>query len=414
MEQYNEMKAQYPDAILFFRLGDFYEMFNEDAIEAANILEITLTSRNKKAENPVPMCGVPHHSATDYIKRLVEAGRKVAVCEQIEDPKLTKGMVKRDVVRVVTPGTILEEDAIPNKENNYLAACYFSNNLYYLSFIDISTGEIQLTHTDDWVQYINEIQATHPTEIVIVNAQKETVEAEKIQESIKAHYTYYQASERTDSEIKWQLDHASDEEAYLLNFLFDYLFSIQKQAMNHVKPVERYELSQYLQMNHYAKVQLELTRSLRTQKRKGSLLWLIDRTKTAMGGRLLHQWLEKPLLRMEPLVKRHQKVEHLMNHYFERVDLMACLSKIYDLERLVTKISLGTANARDVDQLRYSLSQLPVINQLLSQINQELNGLSVEVFDLLPTFSNLYQHIEEVLVDEPTISITDRNIIKTG
>lgn len=414
MEQYNEMKAQYPDAILFFRLGDFYEMFNEDAIEASNILEITLTSRNKKAENPVPMCGVPHHSATDYIKRLVEAGRKVAVCEQIEDPKLTKGMVKRDVVRVVTPGTILEEDAIPTKENNYLAACYFSEKHYYLSFIDISTGEIQLTHTDDWVQYINEIQAIHPTEIVIEEQQKASTEAIKIHEAVKAHYTYYSLVENSSSERQWQLDQASSDETYLLNMLFDYLFSIQKQALHHVKPVQRYELSQFLQMNHYAKVQLELTRSLRTQKRKGSLLWLIDRTKTAMGGRLLHQWLEKPLLRMEPLVKRHQKVEQLMNHYFERVDLMACLGKVYDLERLVTKISLGTANARDIDQLRYSLSQIPVINQLLSQINEELNGLSVEVFELLPTFTDLLQHIDAVLVDDPPISITEGNIVKTG
>lgn len=414
MEQYNEMKAQYPDAILFFRLGDFYEMFNEDAIEAANILEITLTSRNKKAENPVPMCGVPHHAATDYIKRLVEAGRKVAVCEQIEDPKLAKGMVKRDVVRVVTPGTILEEDAIPNKENNYLAACYFNGKQYYLSFIDISTGEIQLTQTDDWAQYINEIQAIHPTEIVIQNSQKESKEAKKINEAVKAHYTFYQIPEKVKGEIEWHLDHPSADEASLLNFLFDYLFSIQKQALHHVKPVQRYELSQYLQMNHYAKVQLELTRSLRTQKRKGSLLWLIDRTKTAMGGRLLHQWLEKPLLRMEPLVQRHQKVEQLMNHYFERVDLMTSLGKIYDLERLVTKISLGTANARDVDQLRYSLSQIPVINQLLAQINQELNGVSVEVFDLLPIFADLYQHIEDILVDEPPISITEGNIIRTG
>lgn len=415
MEQYNEMKAQYPDAILFFRLGDFYEMFNEDAIEAASILEITLTSRNKKSDNPVPMCGVPHHSATAYIKRLVEAGRKVAVCEQIEDPKLTKGMVKRDVIRVVTPGTILEEDAIPNKENNYLAACYFSDKQYYLSFIDISTGEIQITHTDDWVQYINELQAIHPTEILMDKLQEATEEADRIKHAIKAHYTYYQTPDASkDNKQGWQLDQASEGEVYVLDFLFGYLFSIQKQALHHVKPVQRYELSQYLQMNHYAKVQLELTRSLRTQKRKGSLLWLIDRTKTAMGGRLLHQWLEKPLLRMEPLVKRHQKVEQLMNHYFERVDLMTCLGKIYDLERLVTKISLGTSNARDVDQLRYSLGQIPVINQLLTQINQELNGLSVEVFELLPEFSELAQYIDEVLVDEPPISITEGNIIRTG
>lgn len=414
MEQYNEMKAQYPDAILFFRLGDFYEMFGDDAVEAANILEITLTSRNKKAENPVPMCGVPHHSATDYIKRLVEAGRKVAVCEQMEDPKQTKGMVKREVVRVVTPGTILEEDAIPTKENNYLAACYYATNKYYLTFIDVSTGEIQLTHTDDWTQFINELQTVAPTEIAIAKHQEDLEAVKQTQETVKAYYSFFEQPEQTETQIAWELSNASEDEGNLLNFLFAYLYSIQKQALNHVKPVHRYELSQFLQMNHYAKVQLELTRSLRTQKRKGSLLWLIDRTKTAMGGRLLHQWLEKPLLRMEPLVTRHQKVEQLMNHYFERVDLMVSLSKIYDLERLVTKISLGSANARDVDQLRYSLGQIPLINQLLTQINQELDGVSSEIFELLPTFEALHQLIDEVLVDEPGISITEGNIIKTG
>lgn len=412
MEQYLAIKAQYPEAILFFRLGDFYEMFNEDAIEASQILEITLTSRNKKADDPVPMCGVPYHSSTDYIKRLVEAGRKVAVCEQMEDPRQAKGMVHREVVRVITPGTILEEDAIPNKENNYLATFAIEGAHYLLSYVDISTGEIKLTHTDDWLQFINELQAIHPTEIVYEVEKMAAEKVKDIKEAVPAHYSKFYRPETLSEDIRWELDEANPAETSVLNFLFEYLRSIQKQSLGHVKPVERYVLSQYLQMNHYAKMQLELTKSLRTQKKKGSLLWLIDRTKTAMGGRLLHQWLEKPLLKMDALEMRHQKVEQLINHYFERVDLIACLAKIYDLERLVTKISLNTANARDVDQLRYSLSQLPVINHLLSQINQALDGVTSETFELLPTFDDLYQYIDTILVEEPPISITEGGLIK--
>lgn len=414
MEQYLAIKAQHPDAILFFRLGDFYEMFNEDAIEASQILEITLTSRNKKADNPVPMCGVPYHSSTDYIKRLVEAGRKVAVCEQMEDPRQAKGMVHREVVRVITPGTILEEDAIPNKENNYLASFAIAGADYLLSYVDISTGEIKLTHTDDWLQFINELQAIHPTEIVYEADKIAEEKVFEIKETIPAHYSKFKRPEFLSEDIRWNLEAANPAETNLLNFLFEYLRSIQKKSLGHMKPVERYVLSQYLQMNHYAKMQLELTKSLRTQKKKGSLLWLIDRTKTAMGGRLLHQWLEKPLLKMDELEKRHQKVEQLINHYFERVDLIASLAKIYDLERLVTKISLNTANARDVDQLRYSLSQLPVINQLLSHINQALEGITSETFELLPTFTELYQYIDTILVEEPPISITEGGLIKEG
>lgn len=414
MEQYLAIKAQHPEAILFFRLGDFYEMFNEDAIEASQILEITLTSRNKKADNPIPMCGVPYHSATEYIKRLVEAGRKVAVCEQMEDPRQTKGMVHREVIRVITPGTILEEDAIPNKENNYLATFAMQEEHYLLAYIDISTGEIKLTQTDDWIEFLNELQAIHPTEIVIDSSLMENEKVVHIKETVLAHYSRHEITPEQDMSFSWELENASSEEVKVLNFLFAYLRSIQKQSLGHIKPVERYELSQYLQMNHYAKMQLELTKSLRTQKKKGSLLWLIDRTKTAMGGRLLHQWLDKPILRIKSLEKRHQKVEQLIEHYFERVDLISSLSKVYDLERLVTKISLNTANARDVDQLRFSLGQLPVINQLLTQINQALQGVTSETFNLLPTFDALYERIDAFLVDEPPISITDGDLVKDG
>lgn len=409
MVQYLSMKEQYPDAFLFFRLGDFYEMFNEDALEAAKILEITLTSRNKNAENPTPMCGVPYHSAKDYIRRLIEAGHKVAICEQVEDPKQTKGMVRREVVRVITPGTVLDEDALPMKEHNYLAVVHFEKSHYTLGFVDVSTGDIRLTQTADWHQCINEIQSMRPTEL-LVSTKVPAPLLNQLQQQVTTHFSVHEV---TAIDAQWQLTDANEDEQQLLQLLFSYLFSVQKQAVHHMKPVERYELSQYLQMNQYAKTQLELTRSLRTQRKKGSLLWLIDRTKTAMGGRLLHQWLEKPLLSHQALTKRHDKVELLMQHYFERIDIMTTLERIYDLERLVTKISLGTANARDIDQLRTSLRQIPFLNQLLQQVNEQAL-LPEATFDVLPTFQALLTHIDDVLAEDPPISVTEGNIIRSG
>ncbi|MCW6659600.1 DNA mismatch repair protein MutS [Aerococcaceae bacterium NML191292] len=409
MVQYLSMKEQYPDAFLFFRLGDFYEMFNEDALEAAKILEITLTSRNKNAENPTPMCGVPYHSAKDYIRRLIEAGHKVAICEQVEDPKQTKGMVRREVVRVITPGTVLDEDALPMKENNYLAVVHFEKSHYTLGFVDVSTGDIRLTQTADWHQCINEIQSMRPTEL-LVSTKFPAPLLNQLQQQVTTHFSVHEV---TAIDAQWQLTDANEDEQQLLQLLFSYLFSVQKQAVHHMKPVERYELSQYLQMNQYAKMQLELTRSLRTQRKKGSLLWLIDHTKTAMGGRLLHQWLEKPLLSHQALTKRHDKVELLLQHYFERIDIMTTLERIYDLERLVTKISLGTANARDIDQLRTSLRQIPFLNQLLQQVNEQAL-LPEATFDVLPTFQALLTHIDDVLAEDPPISVTEGNIIRSG
>ncbi|WP_124057454.1 DNA mismatch repair protein MutS [Vaginisenegalia massiliensis] len=415
MEQYLSIKAQNPDAILFFRLGDFYEMFNEDALEAARILEITLTSRNKNADNPIPMCGVPYHSARDYIKRLVESGKKVAICEQMEDPRQTKGMVKREVVRIITPGTILDESALEQKENHYLAAVNVCDGVYYLAYLDLSTGQVFLTSTDDQNQLFNELLSLQVSEIVLSDQDQSNDWAVLLQERVATFYSFFgkEIVQSTPEQI-WTLLDAKDAETDLLNFLFAYVADVQKQMAHHIQPVERYELSQYLQLNYYAKHQLELTKSLRTQRKKGSLLWLIDHTKTAMGGRMLHQWLDKPLLRKEPLVKRHQKVEHLMQHYFDRIDLQEALGNIYDLERLVTKISLGSANARDLDQLRYSLGQIPVINAILERINQDLLGLEDQAFDSLPEYEELWELINQRIVDEPPLSLTEGNIIRMG
>ncbi|MBA5729340.1 DNA mismatch repair protein MutS [Aerococcaceae bacterium INB8] len=410
MEQYLKIKESYPDAFLFYRLGDFYELFHEDAIQASKILEITLTSRNKNADNPIPMCGVPYHSSTEYIKRLIEAGYKVAICEQMEDPKQAKGMVKREVVRVVTPGTILEDDAIPTKENNYLACIHIGDNGYYLSYIDISTGELYLTKTTIWNQLVNEVKGINPSEVVI-DSKIDSELLEKLKQHLGSFFTLFESNhEITHS---WKIAEPTNDELINLNMLYGYLESIYITNLEHIKEVERYELSSYMQMNYYAKSQLELTRSLRSQKKKGSLLDLIDKTKTAMGGRKLHQWLDKPLLDMNDLTDRHQKVENLMGFYFERVDLMDSLSQIYDLERLVTKISLGNATARDLNQLRNSLQGIPRINKILEVINNHLaHDVNSTSFKLLDEYKPLLEYVDSVLVDDPPISITEGNIIK--
>lgn len=407
MQQYNDLKAQHPDAFLFFRLGDFYELFNEDAIEASKILEITLTSRNKNADNPIPMCGVPHHSAKDYIRKLVEEGHKVAICEQLEDPKLTKGMVKRDVIRVVTPGTILEDEALVGKKNNYLASFVYEAGQYYIAYVDVSTGEIRLTTTANQDLFINELRAIEASEIVLNQTLDENFKTQ-LKQQVTSYFTEFNPTEPLS--IKpWTLTDATSAEEKVLTFLFQYLMSVQKQLNDFVQPVERYEISDFLQMNHYTKSQLELTKSLRTQRKKGSLLWLLDKTKTAMGGRLLQRWLDKPLLSQSALEVRHQKVEILKNAYFERLELVDYLANVYDLERLVTKISMGHANARDLDQLRYTLSQIGPINQVLSVIQQ---SLTVPVFDLLPSFDELYTLINSQLVEEPPISVTEGELIR--
>lgn len=409
MIQYNELKKQYPDAFLFFRLGDFYELFNEDALQAAKILEITLTSRNKNSDNPTPMCGVPHHSAKEYIRKLVDAGHKVAICEQLDDPKVTKGMVRRDVIRVVTPGTIMEDEALTGKENHYLASFLLYDDYFYLAYVDVSTGEIRLTHTSDETHFFNELRAIQAREIVIPKSLEESW-GNKVKHQVSSYFSFFE-TENDLTKQPWELNDASTAEKRLLDFLFQYLLSVQKQLNDYLQPVERYEISDYLQMNHYTKVQLELTRSLRTQRKKGSLLWLLDQTKTAMGGRLLQRWLDKPLLSRTQLENRHQKVEILIQSYFERLELLDYLTNVYDLERLVTKISLGHAHGRDLDQLRYSLQQIQPINQVLQVIQQHL---LIPAFELLPTFDDLYELIQQQLVDEPPISVTEGNLIREG
>ncbi|KRM19126.1 hypothetical protein FC40_GL000916 [Ligilactobacillus hayakitensis DSM 18933 = JCM 14209] len=409
MEQYLKIKAQYPDAFLFYRLGDFYEMFYDDAVKGSQILELTLTQRNKNAVDPIPMCGVPHHAAQNYIDILVDKGYKVAVCEQVEDPKQAKGMVKREVVQLITPGTILDTGVNDAKENNYLTAVYQSENNYGFAYVDLSTGEIRVTSMSDMAAIMNELMALRTKEVVVnpdfseenqlmIKKLKILVSVQtEIKQSSEANYV----SQGIDLEL----------EKKVLGYLITYLKETQKRALAHLQKAIHYELSNYLKLDHYAKQNLELTRNSRTQKKSGTLLWLLDATKTAMGGRMLKQWIERPLIDIKQIQKRQVMVENLLENFFERSSLQEELANVYDLERLAGRIAFGNVNGRDLVQLKSSLEHIPQIQYLLNELNDGVFDDLIQKIDPLEDIADL---IEQAVVDEPPISVTDGGIIRDG
>lgn len=410
MEQYLNIKKQYPDSFLFYRLGDFYELFNEDALAAAKLLEITLTSRNKNADDPIPMCGVPHHAAADYIRTLVNGGYKVAICEQMEDPKLTKGMVKREVVRVLTPGTYLDEKGSEKKSNNYLVAITQKNGRFPLAYADIGTGELRVTILDNEESVLNEVQSLQSKEIVLTEGQTLPV-ANQLAERTGAILSFQKRKkEQTDfSEILSEIDEESNRD--VLSLLLDYISHTQMQSLPHLQKAVRYESNQSLKMDTYARRNLELTASLRDHQKVGSLLWLLDKTKTAMGGRKLKQWLEKPLINQTEIVERQDKVQSFLDHYFERMDIIDALSSVYDLERLVAKVSFGSINGRDLIQLKTSLEQLPVLSAAIEMIDHPVWNDTLENIKEMPELATL---IATSIVEDPPLQIKDGNIIKSG
>ncbi|MER2180830.1 MAG: DNA mismatch repair protein MutS [Desemzia incerta] len=412
MEQYLNIKAQYPDAFLFYRLGDFYEMFNEDAVKASQVLEVTLTSRNKNAEDPIPMCGVPYHAAQGYIDTLIEKGYKVAICEQVEDPKTTKGMVKREVVQVVTPGTAMDLKSQDGKSNNYLTALFIDEtNHYHLAYVDLNTGELKVTQIDTKEELISELISLKTKETVFM-------EGESIEEQAELNTKLgILISTQKTVESAEPLAHLlgsveSKNKRFVLNLLLSYLSETQKRSLDHLQTAEEYTPSHYLKMDHYSKQNLELTSSIRDGQKKGTLLWLLDETKTAMGGRLLKQWINRPLVHKEKIEARQRIVENLLNHFFERSDLNEVLTKVYDLERLAGRIAFGNVNGRDLIQLKTSLNQIPLLNNLIQGMNENEEWTSLlKQLDPVAEVSDL---IETAIHDEPPIAIKDGNIIKDG
>lgn len=410
MEQYLAIKEQYKDAFLFYRLGDFYELFNEDAIKVSQLLELTLTSRNRNADDPIPMCGVPHHSAQGYIDTLVEQGYKVAICEQMEDPKQAKGMVKREVVQLITPGTVMEGKGIEAKANNFLTAVTQVKDQFGFAYVDLSTGELKTALLHDEEAVMNEATALQTKEIVLGSEIPAGLQ-KNLAERLGLVFSQQETIE-DNAEFSFLTADITDElEKEATGKLLTYLSVTQKRSLGHIQKAEEYQLEHFLKLDYFSKTNLELTRSIRTGKKQGTLLWLLDETKTAMGGRLLKQWIDRPLIQKRQISARQAMVSSLLNAYFERMDLNETLTKVYDLERLAGRVAFGNVNGRDLIQLKTSLMQVPQIRQLLTGINQgEWNDLLVD----MEPMDDLVTLIEKAINDEAPLQITEGNVIKDG
>lgn len=411
MRQYLTIKEQYKDCFLFYRLGDFYELFFEDAKEVAHLLELTLTSRNKNADIQVPMCGVPYHSAQRYINALIDMGYKVAICEQVEDPKKAKGMVKREVVQVVTPGTVMEESAVDAKSNTYISAIIEENNHYALAYADLSTGEIHVTQMATMDEVVTEVGSLSIKESVFLKG--ESLELQQILEkkfnvvlSIKETYEDLSEFNHLYQKVKDELNTKA------LQLLLSYLSETQLRSLDHLQEAEEYETNQFLVYGQEARRNLELTKSLRDGSKKGTLLWLLDETQTAMGGRMLKKWLDKPLISKTKILERQSIVENLMNHFFERTDLVEVLNKVYDLERLAGRIAYGTVNAKDLIQLKQSLTQIPLLKSIIDLMNSD--GVWNNRLEGLDPVAEVRELIEKSIKEEPALSVTEGEIIKEG
>lgn len=409
MEQYFGIKASYPDAFLFYRLGDFYELFYEDALQVAQLLELTLTSRNKNADDPIPMCGVPYHAAASYIDTLVEQGFKVAICEQVEDPKTTKGMVKREVVQLITPGTVMDSKSLNAKENNYLAALAFTQPHYQLAYVDLSTGELKATELTEEASVLNEIAALESKELVLTSELPEHL-IEQLEKRLGLLFS--EETEQLETPAFLFLTQTLPENLKSVTLkLLTYLNKTQKRSLDHLQPASSYQVDQFLSIDYYSKFNLELIQSIRTGKKQGTLLWLLDETKTAMGGRLLKQWIDRPLIEKKQIEARQEQVESLLKAFFERADLQETLKKVYDLERLAGRVAFGSVNGRDLLQLKSSLQQVPLIQAIIAGIDE---GQWAALRTQITPLDDLVDLIERGIHEDAPLQITEGNVIKTG
>jgi DNA mismatch repair protein MutS len=425
MQQYLDIKNQYKDCILFFRLGDFYEMFFEDAITASKELEITLTGRDCGMEEKAPMCGVPYHSAENYIQKLIEKGYKVAICEQVEDVSVSKGIVKRDVVRVVTPGTVIENSMLDEKTNNYILSLYRVDNSYGLAVAEVSTGEFYATtvlYGNTKVKLIDEISRYNPSEVLV---NEEFVKDSDFYNLIKKRFNVYisiadnkiidekELCERVNENFLIDLDKDEkyDYSICASGMLLWYLENTQKVNLQHIKSFKNYKIEEFMIIDFSSRRNLELTETLRERKRKGSLIGVLDRTSTSMGARLLKKWIEQPLIDTDVINKRLDSVSEFKNNYMLRNEVREKLKKIYDIERLMGKLVLGKVNCRDLISFRDSLKDLPYIKDIMKECTGSLN---IKNRDNIDTLDDVYYLINKSIIDEPPITIKEGNIIKTG
>jgi DNA mismatch repair protein MutS len=424
MKQYLSIKEKYADAILFYRMGDFYEMFFEDAEVASRILEITLTSRNKKDEFPIPMCGVPHRAAQGYIARLVEYGHKVAICDQVEDPAVAKGLVKRDVVRVITPGMIVDEELLDGKSDNYVLSVARDGDTVGLSYLDISTGTFRVSESAAPNFVIDETLRIAPREVLF----PESARTDSFFSGIMGVLSETSTSFLNDRVF----EHKSARNRLLDQFktvslegfgcehlkagvraagaLIHYVQETQKQKTTHIDGIETYSLENHLLIDDISRRNLELFQNIRTGSKKGTLLGIIDRTVTAMGGRLLKRWLRYPLLDLQQIQSRHDAVAIIKARSQVRRRIRERLKSVYDLERLGSKVSMGYCNARDLIALKRSLQSLPAIWSLLSEFESPL----VKPEENLDGFNALAELIDQAIREDAPPTIHEGGIIKSG
>ena len=427
MQNYLKTKEDYKDCILFYRLGDFYEMFFDDAITASRELELTLTGKDCGQEERAPMCGIPYHAAETYVARLISKGYKVAICEQLEDPKTAKGIVKRDVIRVVTPGTVIESNLLEEKKNNYIMAIY-KNGIYFgMSVCDLSTGDFRMTQirdTNNFAMLMDEISRYSPSEIVVNELMfNSTEEIIKIKERFETYISKSNGFSQNVNEIKERsrIVNEDDKEIeklddYILaitaaNGLIAYLVDTQKNNLEYLNIILLYNTSKYMSLDINARRNLEITEKLRDKSKKGTLLWVLDKTSTSMGGRLLRRWLNDPLVDECHINRRLESVKELKEDIILRGDIVDSLKKVYDIERLASKISYGSANGRDLISLKNSTAQLPGIKTILSKAKSQMLK---DLYGELDELQDIYAIIDKAIVDEPPISVKEGGLIKLG
>ncbi len=430
MQRYLETKEQYKDCILFYRLGDFYEMFFDDAILVARELEITLTGKDCGQEEKAPMAGVPHHAADMYIAKLVNKGYKVAICEQLEDPKNTKGIVKRGVIRVVTPGTVVDSNMLEERKNNYIMAIFKTGIYYGISVCDISTGEFysaEIKDNNNFPMLLDEIARYTPSELIVNYMMSDcTEEINKIKERFENLYITKLDDKHFSNKLENLalrfsiLDNNSKpienlEERQLainsINALVEYIEETQKTTLDHINKIVIYQISRYMALDINARRNLEITEKLRDKSKKGTLLWVLDKTSTSMGGRCLRRWLNDPLVDVVEINKRLDAVKELKDDVILRGDIVDNLKKVYDIERLAGKMAYGNANARDMVTLKNSLLKLPEVKRVLTNTK---STLLQELANNLDELQDIYQLIDGAIIDDPPMTIKDGGIIKLG
>ena len=427
MQQYFEIKEQYKHCLLFFRLGDFYEMFFEDAVIASKELEITLTGKDWGQEERAPMCGVPFHSADGYIARLVERGYKVAICEQVEDPKTAKGLVKRDVVRVITPGTVVDNTVLDETKNNYILSVFGSANGYGIAVCDVTTGEFQTTEfrsVQAAAKILDETARFSPAELVCNSEFLSTPLAKEIEERFRLYlndidsrmYEYNTAKDTLLAHFKVKTLESFGLQKKLLavsasGALMWYLNETQKNDLSHISALKYYTTGDFMLLDVSSRRNLELTETMREKNKKGSLLSVLDKTRTAMGARLLRKWVEQPLLSKEEINQRLDGVEELFQDLFLREEIKEILHSMYDFERIMSRVVYQNANARDLAALKNSVENLPLLKKILSRCKSPY--LST-LHDRLDTLENIHALIAQSIVEDPPFSVREGGMIREG